>query len=203
MKQILTLNNVGKTFTDKEVVRNVNLKIDEGTITGIIGRNGSGKTVLLKMISGLYVPTTGTIDYHGFNIIDDYGVLIDTGFLDNETGFANLKLLSLLKNKVDDHDIYQIMKYVNLDPKNKTKYRSYSTGMKQKLKLAQALMENPKILLLDEPFNGLDKESVEFFRTQFLKLKKDGITIILTSHYQEDIDKLCDNVYEMVDGILN
>ena len=154
------------------------------------------------MIIGLYIPTTGSIDYHGYKVIDDYGVLVDTGFLDGETGFNNLKLLAILKNKINDQKIYDIMKYVKLDPTNETKYKNYSTGMKQKLKLAQALMEEPEILILDEPFNGMDKESVLFFRNCLLELKAKGKTILITSHYQEDIDALCDRVYEMVDGEL-
>ena len=199
---VLSTKNLTKAFNDKEVVKNVSFEIEEQTITGIIGRNGCGKTVLLKMLAGLYIPTSGSINYHGFEVIKDYGVLIDTGFLDNESGFNNLKLLAILKNELNDDQIKEIMNYVKLDPYNKTKYKKYSTGMKQKLKLAQAIMENPKILILDEPFNGLDKESVKFFREKLKELKNAGKTIILTSHYEEDIKALCDKVYEMEDGEL-
>ncbi len=199
---VLSTKNLTKTFNEKEVVKNVSFEIEEQTITGIIGRNGCGKTVLLKMLAGLYIPTSGSINYHGFEVIKDYGVLIDTGFLDNESGFNNLKLLAILKNELNDDQIKEIMNYVKLDPYNKTKYKNYSTGMKQKLKLAQAIMENPKILILDEPFNGLDKESVKFFREKLKELKNAGKTIILTSHYEEDIKALCDKVYEMEDGEL-
>ena len=199
---VLSTKNLTKTFNDKEVVKNVSFEIEEQTITGIIGRNGCGKTVLLKMLAGLYIPTSGSINYHGFEVIKDYGVLIDTGFLDNESGFNNLKLLAILKNELNDDQIKEIMNYVKLDPYNKTKYKNYSTGMKQKLKLAQAIMENPQILILDEPFNGLDKESVKFFREKLTELKNAGKTIILTSHYEEDIKALCDKVYEMEDGEL-
>lgn len=199
---VLSTKNLTKTFNEKEVVKNVSFEIEEQTITGIIGRNGCGKTVLLKMLAGLYIPTSGSINYHGFEVIKDYGVLIDTGFLDNESGFNNLKLLAILKNELNDDQIKEIMNYVKLDPYNKTKYKNYSTGMKQKLKLAQAIMENPKILILDEPFNGLDKESVKFFREKLKELKNAGKSIILTSHYEEDIKALCDKVYEMEDGEL-
>ena len=199
---VLSTKNLTKTFNDKEVVKNVSFEIEEQTITGIIGRNGCGKTVLLKMLAGLYIPTSGSINYHGFEVIKDYGVLIDTGFLDNESGFNNLKLLAILKNELNDDQIKEIMNYVKLDPYNKTKYKNYSTGMKQKLKLAQAIMENPQILILDEPFNGLDKESVKFFREKLKELKNAGKSIILTSHYEEDIKALCDKVYEMEDGEL-
>lgn len=199
---VLSTKNLTKTFNEKEVVKNVSFEIEEQTITGIIGRNGCGKTVLLKMLAGLYIPTSGSINYHRFEVIKDYGVLIDTGFLDNESGFNNLKLLAILKNELNDDQIKEIMNYVKLDPYNKTKYKNYSTGMKQKLKLAQAIMENPKILILDEPFNGLDKESVKFFREKLKELKNAGKSIILTSHYEEDIKALCDKVYEMEDGEL-
>lgn len=203
-ENLIMIKKITKNFKDRQVLKNINLTINEGTIVGIIGRNGSGKTVLLKIISGLYFKTTGEINYNNkYNIYEDYGFLIDVGFLENETGFNNLKLLSLLKNKINDNDIIDILKYVGLNPFDNTKYKNYSTGMKQKLKIAQALMEKPKVLILDEPFNGLDKKSVEFFRQEFIKMKNDGITIIITSHYQEDIDKLCDTVYEMVDGELS
>lgn len=202
-ESIITIKKLTKSFKNREILKNINLTINEGTIVGIIGRNGSGKTVLLKIISGLYFETTGEIIRNSkYNIYSDYGFLIDVGFLDNETGFNNLKILSLLKNRISDNDIIDILKYVGLNPYDKTKYKNYSTGMKQKLKIAQALMEKPKVIILDEPFNGLDKKSVDFFRNEFIKLKNSGATIIITSHYQEDIDKLCDLVYEMVDGEL-
>lgn len=200
---VLFVKKMNKKIKNTEILKNVNMTINKGTITGIIGRNGSGKTVLLKILSGLYFKTSGEIYYNpNFDIYNDYGFLIDVGFLDDETGFNNLKILSLLKNKINDNDIINILKYVGLDPFNKTKYKNYSTGMKQKLKIAQALMEKPKVIILDEPFNGLDKKSVDFFRNEFVKLKSKGITIIITSHYQEDIDSLCDIVYEMEDGEL-
>jgi ABC-2 type transport system ATP-binding protein len=177
------------------------LTIDENKIIGIIGRNGSGKTVLLKIISGLYFKDTGYIEYNEkYTINNDYGILIDSGFLENETGFENLKNLALLRNKITDNDIIDVIKWVGLDPFDKTKYKNYSIGMKQKLKIAQAVMEKPKVLILDEPFNGLDQKSVDYFRNEIIKLKKEGLTLIITSHYKEDIEKLCDIVYEMNEG---
>jgi len=200
---IFILKNIKKKFKNKIVLDDINLSINENTITGIIGRNGSGKTVLLKIISGLYFSDEGNIDYNNkYCLNNDYGILIDCGFLDNETGYENLKLLSLLKNKIKPLEIYDILKFVGLDPYDKTKYKNYSTGMKQKLKLAQALMEKPKVLILDEPFNGLDQKSVDYFRKIFLEMKQNGTTIILTSHYKEDIEKLCDKVYIMNEGRL-
>lgn len=200
---LITIENLSKGFKNKEVLKDINLKIYENSITGIIGRNGSGKTVLLKIISGLYFQDNGSIIYNEkYSLNNDYGILIDSGFLDNETGYENLKTLALLRNKISDSDIIDIIKWVGLNPFDKTKYKNYSTGMKQKLRIAQALMENPKVLILDEPFNGLDQKSVDYFRNELIKLKNEGVTIILTSHYKEDIEKLCDKVYEMNEGIM-
>ena len=202
-KYIISTKNLTKQYGERNVVNNVNLNIEKGKITGIIGRNGSGKTVLLKMLVQLYYPSSGEITYiNGIDVTNDFGVLIDTGFLENETGFKNLYVLSSLKGKIKKNEIYDIMNYVKLDPWSKTKYKNYSTGMKQKLKLAQALMEKPSVLILDEPFNGLDQESVSYFREELLKLKQKGVTMIITSHVWEDIEKLCDIVYEMKDGVL-
>ena len=202
-KYIISTKNLTKQYGERNVVNNVNLNIEKGKITGIIGRNGSGKTVLLKMLVQLYYPSSGEITYiNGIDVTNDFGVLIDTGFLENETVFKNLYVLSSLKGKIKKNEIYDIMNYVKLDPWSKTKYKNYSTGMKQKLKLAQALMEKPSVLILDEPFNGLDQESVSYFREELLKLKQKGVTMIITSHFWEDIEKLCDIVYEMKDGVL-
>lgn len=200
-KPIITIKGLSKSFKNKQVLDNIDLTIDENKIICIIGRNGSGKTVLLKIISGLYFKDTGNIEYNEkYTINNDYGILIDSVFLDNDTGFENLKNLALLRNKITDNDIIDVIKWVGLDPYDKTKYKNYSTGMKQKLKIAQAVMEKPKVLILDEPFNGLDQKSVDYFRNEIIKFKKEGSTIIITSHYKEDIEKLCDIVYEMNEG---
>lgn len=203
MMNLIEIKNVSKKFNENIVVNNVSLSIKKGSIVGIIGRNGSGKTVLLKMISSLYYPTEGEIILNNVNIQNDLGILIDTGFMNNISGYENLKILSNLNNKTNDSDIIEIMKLVTLEPFSKKKYKDYSTGMKQKLKIAQAIMDKPKVLILDEPFNGLDKESVKYFRELFLNMNKEGTTIIITSHYKEDIDILCKEVYEMDNGIIN
>lgn len=201
---IIKVKNLTKKFDEKVVLNDVNLNIEKGTITGIIGRNGSGKTVLLKIIAGLYIPTSGSVEImQNLKIQNDFGFLIDTVFMENKTGFQNLYNISLIKNVITKNDIYNVMNYVGLDPFNKIKYQKYSTGMKQKLKIAQAIMENPKVIVLDEPFNGLDKSSVLYFRNELKKMKQKGTTIIITSHYQEDIDDLCDSVYEMDGGTLS
>ena len=200
---IIEVKNVTKKFDDKIIVESLILNVKQGETIGIVGRNGSGKTVLLKMICGLYIPTSGdiTINSNKSNA-EKLGVLIDSNFLNDETGFYNLKLLSQLGVKIKEDKIYEILNLVGLDPYNKTKYKNYSMGMKQKLKLANALMYDSEILILDEPFNGLDKDSVNHFRNIILQYKKQKKTILLTSHNYEDIKLLCDKIYEMDKGIL-
>lgn len=200
---IIEVKNVTKKFDDKIIVDSLTLNVKQGETIGIVGRNGSGKTVLLKMICGLYIPTSGdiTINSNKSNA-EKLGVLIDSNFLSAETGFYNLKLLSQLGVKIKEDKIYEMLNLVGLDPYNKTKYKNYSTGMKQRLKLANALMYDSEILILDEPFNGLDKDSVNHFRDIILQYKKEKKTILLTSHNYEDIKLLCDKIYEMDKGIL-
>lgn len=206
MKSKVSIRNVCKKFDNKIILEHVNFEVPNNQIVGIIGRNGSGKTVLLKIICGLYIPTSGQIKIDG-KIIDsdrpnNISALIDTGFLNNETGLKNLKILSSLTKNINLNDIYKVMEVVGLNPNNKTKYKNYSTGMKQRLKFAQILLDNNDLLILDEPFNGIDKETVKLFRTIILDLKNGGKTILITSHYQEDINLLCDIVYEMDAGKL-
>ena len=200
---IIEVKNVTKKFDDKIIVDSLTLNVKQGETIGIVGRNGSGKTVLLKMICGLYIPTSGDIIINSNKSnAEKLGVLIDSNFLSDETGFYNLKLLSQLGVKIKEDKIYEILNLVGLDSYNKTKYKNYSTGMKQKLKLANALMYDSEILILDEPFNGLDKDSVNHFRDIILQYKKEKKTILLTSHNYEDIKLLCDKIYEMDKGIL-
>ena len=200
---IIEVKNVTKKFDDKIIVDSLTLNVKQGETIGIVGRNGSGKTVLLKMICGLYIPTSGDIIINSNKSnAEKLGVLIDSNFLSDETGFYNLKLLSQLGVKIKEDKIYEILNLVGLDSYNKTKYKNYSTGMKQKLKLANALMYDSEILILDEPFNGLDKDSVNHFRDIILQYKKEKKTILLTSHNYEDIKLLCDKIYEMGKGIL-
>lgn len=205
----IELNNIYKKFNDNYILKNVSLKIKKGDIVGIIGRNGSGKTVLLKILTGLYHSTSGEVKIDNFVIGRDIefpqktGILIDTDFLPNETGLKNLMMIAETIKNFEKSKCYDVMKIVGLDPFSKTKYKNYSSGMKQKLKIAQALLEECELLVLDEPFNAIDKESVSLFRKIFLKLNKEhGTTIILTSHYEEDIKLLCDRVYEMDKGVI-
>lgn len=198
-----------KSFGEHRVFDKVNLTINKGSIVGIVGRNGSGKTVLFKSILGLLMLDKGEIIVRGqvigrdIGIVDNVGTIIESpGFLPNFTGFENLWLLASIKNILNKEDVKEVIDKVGLDPESKKKVSQYSMGMRQRLGLAQAIMENPDILILDEPMSGLDSEGVESIRNLLLTLKNQGKTIILASHSSEDIEILCDDVYRMQDGQL-
>lgn len=202
-KNIITIKNLSKKFKSNTILENINLDIKKGNIYGIIGRNGSGKSILLKTIVGLIKYDDGVITVLDKTIINgeipnNIGVLINSpGLLLEYSGFFNLKLLASINNKISEDDIYKTLSLVGLDPNDKRKVKNYSLGMKQKLGIAQALMENPDIVILDEPMNGLDDSSVAKIRELILDLKVQEKTIILTSHNKDDIDLLCDYVYKI------
>lgn len=206
---MIEINNLEKQFKNQLVLKNINMKFFKGKIYGIIGRNGSGKTVLLKCICGFLRPTSGHVSVNHKIIGQDIdfpqklGFIIETpGFLMNYSGYKNLKYLASIKKEIDDIAIKEAMKLVGLDPEDKKHVGKYSLGMRQRLGIAQAIMEKPDILILDEPMNGLDKSGVEEMRKLFLKIQSEGKLILLTSHNKEDIDVLCDEVYEMDMGNL-
>lgn len=191
------------------VLKEVNLDLEAGSVYGIVGNNGSGKTVLMKCICGFLTVTTGTIRVFGKQIGKDIdfpeslGVIIETpGFLTNLTGRRNLEILADMKREITKADIRVVLKKVGLDPDMKKPVAKYSLGMRQRLGIAQAIMEDPQLLILDEPFNGLDKNGVQEIRKILLELKAEGKTILLASHNEEDIRILCDEVYEMDGGVL-
>ena len=190
-------------------MKEVNLTLEQGRVYGIVGNNGSGKTVLMKCICGFLIPTTGLIRVFGSSIGQDVdfpeslGVIIETpGFLTNLTGRKNLEILAGMRRKIGPAEILQVLEKVGLDPALKKPVANYSLGMRQRLGIAQAIMEDPKLLILDEPFNGLDKHGVGEIRKLLLELKEEGKTILLASHNEEDIRILCDEVYEMDGGVL-
>lgn len=206
---VIEICNVSKRFGEHIVLNNITVRFQEGNIYGIVGRNGSGKTVLLECICGLMHQDNGTIIVNGktigekIDMADNVGVIIETpGFLPNYSGFKNLQLLMGVSKKINSSTISTVMEMVGLNPHDKKKVGKYSLGMRQRLGIAQAIMENPDILLLDEPMNGLDKEGVIEMRQLFLKKKSEGKLILLASHNREDIELLCDEVYEMENGIL-
>ncbi|WP_297990263.1 ABC transporter ATP-binding protein [Anoxybacillus sp.] len=204
MSIVISLKNVSKSYKGLTLFQNVNLDIEKGSICGIVGPNGSGKSVLFKMICGFVFPDEGSIVVNGVEIgkskrfPDNIGIIIDRpGYIANKTGFQNLKELAMIRGKISDEKIAETMEKVGLQPQAKQKVKHYSLGMKQKLAIAQAIMEDQQILILDEPFNALDAESVNNIRHLLLSFKSEGRTILLTSHNQEDIDILCDRVFRI------
>lgn len=203
--KIIEIEKVSKSFNKSLLFKNVDISFDKGKIYGIVGPNGSGKSVLFKLICGFIEPDSGTVKFHldfkkpKENFPRSCGIIIDRpAYISNKTGFENLKRLALIQNKITDEEIKEAMEKVGLEWNLTQKVKNYSLGMKQKLSIAQAIMENQQLLILDEPFNGLDKSSVLAMRDLFEKLnKKEGKTIIFTSHNQEDIMKLSDIIYEI------
>lgn len=204
---VININGVSKFFGEEQVLKEITLQFSGGRVYGIIGNNGSGKTVLFKCICGFMKPDQGVIEVNRKRIgreIDfpeDIGIIIETpGFLPHCTGFRNLQILADLRGRIRKEDIVRTLEKVGLDPKMKKHVCKYSLGMRQRLGIAQAIMEDPKVLILDEPFNGLDKHGVLHIRNIIQELKKQGKTILLASHNAEDIRVLCDAVYEMDAG---
>lgn len=204
---IIKIENLTKRFGNVTVLNNVNVNFEKEKIYGIVGRNGSGKTMLMKCICGFLKPTEGTITVSekvvgkDVEIPPDIGVIIETpGFVTNYSGYKNLKLLASVRGKITNDEIVEAMNIVGLDAKNRKHVGKYSLGMRQRLGIAQAIMEKPKILILDEPMNGLDNDGVQHIRNVLLELKEQGTTIILASHNKEDIDVLCDRVCYMDKG---
>lgn len=204
----IDLINIEKAYGKHKVLKSVNLRCRPGTITGIVGRNGAGKTVLFKAICGLVSIDSGEIKIDGRikksgSILKSTGVIIEgPAFLSNASGIKNLMYLYTINNKLDKKYLEDVMRKVGLNPSEKKPVSKYSMGMKQRLAIAQAIMEDPECLILDEPFNGLDNKGVDEIRSLLLDLKKSGKTILVASHNPEDIRILCDEVYEMDDGIM-
>ena len=204
---MIKVENVSLKIKKDTILRDINVEFERGKIHGIIGRNGSGKTMLMKCICGFIRPTEGEITVAGKKIGVDcdfpesVGVIIETPeFIPYYTGFKNLKLLADIRHKITDDDIKRSIELVGLDPKLKKSVKKYSLGMRQRLGLTQAIMEDPDLLVLDEPMNGLDKDGVGEMRKYLLDLKAQGKTILIASHSAEDIDVLCDGVVEMDKG---
>ena len=203
----IQVNDIVLSFKKDILLDHVSYQCEQGKIHGIVGRNGSGKTLLMKCICGFIRPNEGHIYVRDKEIgkdIDftpDTGIIIETpGFIPYYSGYRNLKVLAAINNRISRKDIENAMYQVGLDPTMKKRVATYSLGMRQRLGIAQAIMEDPSLIILDEPFNGLDKHGVEEMREYFLSLKKKGKTILLTSHNTEDIEYLCDTVVEMDHG---
>lgn len=205
----IRVEGVYKRFGTDTVLKDVSRSFERGRIHGIVGNNGSGKTVLMKCICGFLIPDGGSITVNGERVgvdVDfprDMGLIIETpGFLPNVTGIKNLEILASLNKKIGLREIAASMRAVGLDPSMNKPVGKYSLGMRQRLGIAQAIMENPSLLILDEPLNGLDKHGVMEMRQLIKGLKEQGKTILLASHNQGDIDELCDTVCEMDAGVM-
>lgn len=206
---MIQVNNVTKQFKTQLVLNGISVNFETGKIHGIIGRNGSGKTVFLRLLCGLMRPTSGTVTVGGKVLGEDADFAPDTGiiienpsFLSYRSGYVNLKDLAAIQNRIHKQEIVDAMNLVGLDASNRKRVGKYSLGMRQRLGIAQAIMEHPKLLILDEPMNGLDAQGLEDIRKLLLNLKDGGTTILLASHNPEDIETLCDTVSQIQDGAL-
>lgn len=208
MSEIVKVENVTKYFKQEKVLDDVNMNLETGHIYGIVGKNGAGKTVLFKIIAGFIKPSSGKVTVAG-KIIgvdrdfpDSLGLIIETpGFLSQYNAYQNLLYLANINNKISKEDVKESIRMVGLDPSSNKKVGKFSLGMRQRLGIAQAIMENPNLIILDEPMNGLDKKGIEDVKELLLKLKGDGKTILMASHYAEDME-ICDEVFQMEDGKL-
>lgn len=209
MENVIEVCGVNKYFGEEHVLKDVSHTFEKGKIHGIVGNNGSGKTVLMKCICGFLKPDSGVIYVNHKQVgketdfPEDIGIIIETpGFLPHLSGMQNLKILASLQKKANALTIRTVLEQVGLDPDMKKPVGKYSLGMRQRLGFAQALMEDPSLLILDEPLNGLDKHGVVHIRNVIKGLRAEGKTVILASHNQVDIDELCDTVCEMDAGVL-
>ena len=202
----ISLKNISKKFKNNTIISDVNLEFESGNIYGIIGRNGSGKTILLKIICGFISPSSGQVLFDNkvlgkdLKLPESTRCLIEKPeFISSMSGYQNLKLLADIQSLIGENEIINTLKRVNLyDDKDKLYYK-YSLGMKQKLGIAQVLMEDPKVIVLDEPFNGIEDISAKQIRNILKEEAKNGKIIIIASHIKEDIEQLCDKVYKIDD----
>lgn len=198
----IEVEHIDKSFGKEQVLQDISFSIPYGSIYGVVGNNGSGKTVLMKCICGFMKCDRGVIRVNGRQVgkevdfPDHMGVIIETpGFIPNLSGYKNLKVLAALKGRIGKTEIRKTMQRVGLNPDMRKPVTKYSLGMRQRLGIAQAIMENPDVLILDEPFNGLDKYGVAQMRNLLKELKAQGKAILLASHNAQDIEELCDHVF--------
>lgn len=204
---MIEIKNLSKSLGGRIILDNINMKLDYGKIYGLVGRNGSGKTMLMRHILGFIYSDKGSIIIDGkilgkdIDMPENVGAIIENpGFIPEYSGFKNLKILSSIKGKINNDEIKAAIRLTGLEPDDKKHVGKYSLGMKQRLGLAQALMENPDILILDEPMNGLDNEGVKEIRQLLLKRKELGNLVLIASHNEEDIRVLCDEIFYFDNG---
>ena len=206
---MIQVQEVSLTIKKRKILSDITMSLREGNIYGLVGNNGCGKTMLMRCICGFVKPTSGTVTVDGkiigknMDYLREAGIILETpGFISYYSGFQNLKLLAGISSKPDKKKIKDSMRLCGLNPDLKLPVRKYSLGMRQRLGIAQAIMEDQRILILDELMNGLDRHGVEDIRKLLLALKEEGRLILLTSHNMTDIEMLCDKVYEMDNGKL-
>ena len=206
----IKLENVSKRFKNENVLKGISYSFESGKIYSIVGRNGSGKSVLLKIIAGLYLQDKGNVlfDNKNYNMINEIpnnlGIVIEQpSFINDLTGLENLKLLASIRNVATERDIVESLEIVNLKDDMNKKYSKYSLGMRQKLSIAQAIMEQQKVILLDEPFNGIDRQSVVAIKEYLKRVKNEDKLIIITTHIMDDVVDLSDVMLNIEDGMLN
>ena len=204
---MIEVKNISQTLDKKQILKDISLKLEDGKIYGLVGNNGCGKTMLMRCICGFVRPQKGEVEADGkvvskdTDYLPDCGIIIETpGFIPYYNGLKNLMALAAIRGKISESEILRSMERLGLDPGWKKPVGKYSLGMRQRLGLAQAIMENPSRLILDEPMNGLDRQGVEETRNLLLELRDEGKLIIISSHNAEDIRILCDEVYEMDKG---
>ena len=207
---VIEVKNVSLSIKENKILNNINVSFERGKIHGLIGRNGSGKTMLMKCICGFVKCTSGEIIVNGERVGKDVdfpsntGIIIETpSFIPYYSGYKNLKMLAELNGKTKKEDVIASIESVGLDPKMKRSVKKYSLGMRQRLGFAQAIMDNPDILILDEPMYGLDVDGVDDIRKCLMELRNQGKTILIASHYAEDIEILCDTVHEIKKGYIS
>lgn len=203
----IEVKNVTKKFKDNIILDDISVTFQSGKIYGLLGRNGSGKSVLLKLLCGFYSPNQGEILYDGINITKDNifppntrALIEKPNFLPDLTGMENLKLLASIQKKITEENILKIVEQLNLKNDINKKYKTYSLGTKQKLGIAQVLMENPDVIILDEPLNGIENETANKIRKILLNEKKEGKLIIIASHIKDDFDEIIDEIFEFDNG---
>lgn len=206
---MIRVNDISLVMNKRQILSHISLELQNGNIYGLAGNNGCGKTMLMKCICGFVHPTEGQVEVDGkiigkdLDYLPDAGIIIETpGFIGYYSGLQNLKVLAGIRHKIGQEKIRNTMRTVGLDPDLKLPVKKYSLGMRQRLGLAQAIMEEPSVLILDEPMNGLDHRGVEEIRNLLLSLKALDKLIVIASHNAEDIKILCDRVYEMDNGII-
>lgn len=206
---IIECKDITKKFGKNLIIKGINYRFDERKIYGLYGLNGSGKSVFLKLICGFYIPTSGEILYNGINLnnkkefCNEIRALIEKpSFFSDLTGYENLKLLADIQKKISEKEILEALDIVNLINEKDKIYNKYSLGMKQKLGIAQTIMEKTKFIILDEPFNGIERETVIKIKNYLKSLKDNGVTIVISSHIKEDLSELVDEMIYFEDGLI-